>query len=67
MDTDSITDTESLPRIMGNTEEGELSDIEQDVSLTDADQALSEEQSDLFLPTSFLLTQQLNPQPPRLV
>ena len=45
MDTDSITDTESLPRIMGNTEEGELSDIEQDVSLTDADQALSEEQN----------------------
>ena len=45
MDTDSVTDTESLPRVMGNTEEGELSDIEQDVSLTDADQALSEEQN----------------------
>ena len=45
MDTDSVTDTKSLPRVMGNTEGGELSDIEQDVSLTDADQALSEEQN----------------------
>ena len=45
MDTDSVTDTESLPRVMGHTEEGELSDIDQDVSLTDADQALSEEQN----------------------
>ena len=45
MDTDSVTDTESLPRVMGNTEEGELSDIEQFLSFTDADQALSEEQN----------------------
>ena len=45
MDTDSVTDTESLPPILGHTEEGELSDIEQDVSLTHADQALSEEQN----------------------
>ena len=33
MDTDSVSDTKSLPRVMGNTEEGELSDIEQYVSL----------------------------------
>ena len=45
MDTDSVTDIESLPRVLGHTGEGELSDIEQDVSLTDADQALSEEQN----------------------
>ena len=45
MDTDSVTDTESLPFVMGHTEEGNLSDIERDISLTDADQALSEEQN----------------------
>ena len=45
MDIDSSTDTESLKRVLGNTEEGELSDIEQDLSFTDADQALSEEQN----------------------
>ena len=45
MDTDSVTDTESLPFVMGHTEEGNLSDIERDISLTDDDQALSEEQN----------------------
>ena len=45
MDTDSVTDTESLPRVMGHTKEDELSDIEQDIFLTDADQALSEKQN----------------------
>ena len=45
MDTDSNSDAESIPVILGNTEEGELSDIEQDVSLTEADQTLSEEQN----------------------
>ena len=49
MDTDSVTDTESLPRVLGNTEEGELSDIEQDLSRTDAAQALSEEDVDSAL------------------
>ena len=45
MDTDSVTDTESLPRVLGNTEEGELSDVDQDLSFTDADQTLTEEQN----------------------
>ena len=45
MDIDSVTDTESLPCMPGHTEEGELSNLEQDLSLTDADQALSEEQN----------------------
>ena len=45
MDTDSVTDTKSLPCVLGITEEGELSDIEQDLSFTDADQALSSEQN----------------------
>ena len=45
MDTDSNSDAESIPVILGNTEEGKLSDIEQDVSLTEADQTLSEEQN----------------------
>ena len=45
MDTDSNSDAESLPVMLGNTEEGELSDAEQDVFLTDADQMLSEEQN----------------------
>ena len=45
MDNDSNSDAESIPVMLGNTEEGELSDIEQDVSLTDADQMLSEEQN----------------------
>ena len=45
MDTDSNSDAESIPVMFGNTEEGELSDIEQDVSLTEADQTLSEEQN----------------------
>ena len=42
---DSASESESLPPVLANSKEGELSDIEQDVSLTDADQALSEEQS----------------------
>ena len=37
MNTDSVTDTKSLPRVLGNTEEGELTDIEQCLSLTDSD------------------------------
>ena len=45
MATDLASDTESLPCVTSQTEEGELSDIEQDLSLTDNDQALSEEQN----------------------
>ena len=45
MDTDLASDTESLPCITGHVEEGKLSDIEQDLSLTDNDQALCEEQN----------------------
>ena len=45
MDTDFASDTESLSCVTGQTEEGELSDIEHDLSLTDNDQALSEEQN----------------------
>ena len=45
MDTDSNSDAESIPVMLGNAEEGELSDVEQEVSLTEADQMLSEEQN----------------------
>ena len=45
MDTVSDSDSESLPVRMSKTEEGELSDVEQDVSLTENDQLLSEEQN----------------------
>ena len=45
MDFDSASDSESLPPVLANSEEGEISDIEQDLSLTDADQTLSEEQN----------------------
>ena len=45
MDTDLASDTESLPGANGHVEEGELSDVEQDLSLTVNDQALSEEQN----------------------
>ena len=45
MDTVSDSDSESLPVRMSKTEEGELSDGEQDVSLTEGDQLLSEEQN----------------------
>ena len=45
MDTDSNSDAESIPVMLGNTEEGELSDIDEDVSLAEADQTLSEEQN----------------------
>ena len=45
MDTVSYSDSESLPVRMSKTEEGELSDVEQDVSLTEGDQLLSEEQN----------------------
>ena len=45
MDTDSNSDAESIHVMLGNTEEGELYDIEQDVSLTDADQTLLEQQN----------------------
>ena len=45
MDTDSDSDSTSLPRITGQTEEGELSDSDQDLILTDADQALSDRQN----------------------
>ena len=45
MDTVSDSDSESLPVRLSKTEEGELSDVEQDVSLTEADHLLSEEQN----------------------
>ena len=45
MDTDLASDTESLPCVTGHVEEGELSDIEQDLPLNDNDQAFSEEQN----------------------
>ena len=45
MDTVSDSDSESLPVRVSKTEEGELSDVEQDMSLTEADQMLSEEQN----------------------
>ena len=45
MDTDIASDSDSLPDIADKCEEGELSDLDQDISLTDADQALSEEQN----------------------
>ena len=45
MDTVSDSDSESLPVRVNKTEEGELADVEQDMSLTEADQMLSEEQT----------------------
>ena len=45
MDTDIASDSDSLPDIADKCEEGELSDLDQDISLTDADQVLSEEQN----------------------
>ena len=45
MDTVSDSDSKSLPVRMSKTEEGELSDFEQDTYLTEADQMLSEEQN----------------------
>ena len=45
MDTDIASDSDALPDIADKCEEGELSDLDQDISLTDADQALSEEQN----------------------
>ena len=45
MDTDSASDSGSVIHVAGQTEEGELSDLEQDLSLADTDQALSEEQN----------------------
>ena len=45
MDVLSDSDSESLPVKVDKTEEGELSDVEQDLSLTETDQLLSEEQN----------------------
>ena len=45
MDTDIASDSDSLPDIADKCEEGELSDLDQDISLTDTDQVLSEEQN----------------------
>ena len=45
MDTDSASDSRSVIHVAGQAEEGELSDFEQDLSLTDTDQALSKEQN----------------------
>ena len=45
MDTDSASDSGSVIHVAGQAEEGKLSDLEQDLSLTDTDQALSEEQN----------------------
>ena len=45
MDTDSNSDAGSPPVFVGNTEEGELSDFDQEVSLTEAEQTLLEEQN----------------------
>ena len=45
MDTDSLSDSGSVVHVSGQPEEGELSDLEQNLSLTDTDQALSEEQT----------------------
>ena len=44
MDTDSASYSGSVIHITGQAEAGELSDLEQDLSLTATDQALSEEQ-----------------------
>ena len=45
MDTDSPSEAGSVVNVSGHPEEGELSDLEQDLSLTDTDQTLSEEQT----------------------
>ena len=45
MDTDTLSDSDSVVHVSGQPEEGELSDLEQDLSLNDTDQALSEEQT----------------------
>ena len=45
MDVLSDSDSESLPVKVDKIEEGELSDVEQDLSLTEVDQLLSEEQN----------------------
>ena len=45
MDTDSPSEAGSVVNVSGHPEEGELSDLDQDLSLTDTDQALSEEQT----------------------
>ena len=45
MDTDIASDSDSLPDITDKCEEGELSDLDQYISLTDTDQTLSEEQN----------------------
>ena len=45
MDTDIASDSDSLLDITDKCEEGELSDLDQDISLANTDQALSEEQT----------------------
>ena len=47
MDTISDSDSDSVvdPHFTGQAEEGELSDLDQDVSVTDTDQATSDEQN----------------------
>ena len=47
MDTSSDSDSDLAmhPQFTGQAEEGELSNLEQDISLTDTDQAASEEQN----------------------
>ena len=47
MDTSSDTDSESVVNVQptGQAEEGEVSDLDQDISLTDTDQTSTEEQN----------------------
>ena len=45
MDTNSDSDSVVRPYFTGQAEEGELLDLDQDVSVTDIDQATSEEQN----------------------
>ena len=45
MDPDSASDSGSLPDMLDKCEEGELSDLDPDNSLSDVDQAQSEEQT----------------------
>ena len=45
METDSDSNSLTQLLITGQTEEGELSDLDQDPTATDVDQALSEEQT----------------------
>ena len=45
MDTDSFSEVGSVVNVSGLPEEGEVSDLDQDISLNDTDQALSEEQT----------------------